>query len=73
MAYNDVILAEDMFLFTTIQRSMREGDLSELRLSTQEQYIQWYNEHIDLKIGIENIPPQLRVAQVLSPLGDASA
>ena len=48
---------------------MREGDIAELRLSTQELYIQWYHEHLDLAIGRENVPAALRVDPVLTKLG----
>ena len=65
-AYQVKILDEDLGLFTTIQRSMREGDLSALTLSYQEQYLQWYNEHIDQKIGRDNIPSHLRVVPVMT-------
>jgi hypothetical protein len=35
-------------------------------LSCQEQYLQWYNEHIDRLIGPQNIPAPLRVEQVMA-------
>lgn len=65
-AYQSQILDEDVGLFTTVQRSMRQGDLTALVLSSQEQYLQWYHEHIDRLIGRENIPAQLRVDPVMS-------
>lgn len=65
-AYQKKILDEDVSLFTTVQRSMNEGDLTHLVLSCQEQYLQWYNEHIDRLIGRDNIPPHLRVDPVMS-------
>jgi len=68
VAYNDTILAEDMHLFPSIQRAMRKGDIPHLLLSTQEIHIQWYHEHLDRAIGIERIPPELRVDPVLSSL-----
>lgn len=66
ISYNNTILAEDMFLFASMQRSMREGDVSHVMLSTQEHYIQWYHEHLDLLIGRENVPEDLRVEPVLT-------
>jgi phenylpropionate dioxygenase-like ring-hydroxylating dioxygenase large terminal subunit len=65
-AYQKKILDEDIGLFPTVQRSMEQGDLPSLVLSCQEQYLQWYNEHIDRKIGIENIPAHLRVEPVMT-------
>ena len=61
------VLAEDIGLFPTIQRSYKEGDIDRVVLSFQEQFIQWYHEEIDRRIGEERIPPELRVKQVLSP------
>lgn len=40
VAYNDTILAEDMYLLPSMQRAMCKGDISHLILSTQEIYIQ---------------------------------
>ena len=73
ISYNDTILAEDMYLFPSMQRSMSEGDISHLMLSTQEHYIQWYHEHLDKAIGTQNIPESLRVQQVLSGEGTTGA
>jgi phenylpropionate dioxygenase-like ring-hydroxylating dioxygenase large terminal subunit len=64
--YQKVILAEDLGLFPTVQRSMDQGDLTSLVLSCQEQYLQWYHEHIDRLIGPENIPAHLRVEPVMA-------
>jgi phenylpropionate dioxygenase-like ring-hydroxylating dioxygenase large terminal subunit len=66
ISYNNAILAEDMFLFPSMQRSICAGDVSHLMLSTQEHFIQWYHEHIDIKIGPERIPEHLRVQPVLT-------
>jgi phenylpropionate dioxygenase-like ring-hydroxylating dioxygenase large terminal subunit len=64
--YQKAIMAEDLGLFPTVQRSMDNGDLPALVLSCQEQYLQWYNEHIDRLIGPQNIPAPLRVEQVMA-------
>ena len=66
IAYNDTILAEDMHLFASMQRAIRAGDVSHVRLSVQEQYIQWYHEHIDQRIGVDRVPADLRVSPVLT-------
>jgi phenylpropionate dioxygenase-like ring-hydroxylating dioxygenase large terminal subunit len=62
------ILNEDVDLFPSIQRSMETGELPALVLSYQEQYLHWYNEEIDRKIGRDNIPAHLRVSPVLEHL-----
>lgn len=61
------VLNEDIFLFPGIQRAMRTGVLKGVLAGVQEQHIYWYNEEIDRRIGIDNIPPHLRVQQVLRP------
>ncbi len=61
------VLAEDIGLFPTIQRSYRQGDITQVVLSLQEQFIQWYNEEIDRRIGPDNIAAALRVKPVLAP------
>jgi len=66
LAYNNTILAEDMFLFPSMQRSIREGDIAHVHLATQEQYIQWYHEHLDRAIGVDRVPEDLRVKPVLT-------
>jgi phenylpropionate dioxygenase-like ring-hydroxylating dioxygenase large terminal subunit len=66
IAYNETILAEDMFLFPSMQRSIREGDISHVNLATQEQVIQWYHEHLDRAVGVERVPADLRVKPVLT-------
>ncbi|MDB5686776.1 MAG: hypothetical protein JWR77_1365 [Rhizorhabdus sp.] len=60
------VLNEDLRLFGSIQRAMASGDLPAILLGFQEQQIYWYNEEIDRKIGAENVPPHLRIEQVLA-------
>lgn len=67
MENQKTVLAEDIGLFPTIQRSYRQGDIAEVVLSFQEQFIHWYNEEIDRRIGADSIPPALRVKPVLAP------
>lgn len=62
------VLAEDIGLFPTIQRSYRQGDITAVMLSVQEQFIYWYNEEIDRRIGADKVPPALRVKPLLAPL-----
>lgn len=59
------VLAEDVGLFPTIQRSYKQGDIKDVVLSFQEQFLYWYNEEIDRKIGAEKIAPALRVKPLL--------
>ncbi|MES2301139.1 MAG: aromatic ring-hydroxylating dioxygenase subunit alpha [Pseudomonadota bacterium] len=61
------VLAEDIGLFPTIQRSYKQGDITGVVLSFQEQFLHWYNEEIDRRIGVENVPPALRVEPLLGP------
>lgn len=61
------VLAEDVGLFPTIQRSYKQGDITDVVLSFQEQFIYWYNEEIDRKIGSDNVPAALRVKPILAP------
>jgi hypothetical protein len=49
-----------------MQRSIREGDIAHVHLATQEQYIQWYHEHLDRAIGVDRVPEDLRVKPVLT-------
>jgi len=60
------VLAEDIGLFPTIQRSYREGDITSVVLGVQEQFIYWYHEEIDRKIGADKISPAMRVEPVLA-------
>jgi hypothetical protein len=61
------VLAEDIGLFPTIQRSYREGDIRDVMLSVQEQFLYWYNEEIDRRIGAENLPAGMAIPQILGP------
>lgn len=62
---NKVVLAEDIELFPSIQRSYEQGDLTEIVVGYQEQYMHWYNEELDRRIGVDKIPADLRVKQLL--------
>jgi phenylpropionate dioxygenase-like ring-hydroxylating dioxygenase large terminal subunit len=61
------VLAEDIGLFPTIQRSYVQGDTTNVVLSFHERFIYWYNEEIDRKIGADEMPLALQVEQVLAP------
>jgi len=63
---NEVILSEDMRLLSLIQRSLEGGAFTGMTMGAQERAIYWYHEEIDRRIGIDRIPEDLRVAQVLA-------
>jgi phenylpropionate dioxygenase-like ring-hydroxylating dioxygenase large terminal subunit len=60
------ILAEDVRLFGSMQRSFESGVLPGLVMGCQERALYWYQEEIDRRIGVENIPPELRITPVLA-------
>ena len=55
------ILSEDMCLFENIQQSLRNGALSSIITGYQERALYWFEEEIDRRIGVENVPIDLRV------------
>lgn len=60
------IAAEDQHLFAPLQRSLDSGLLPTMLLGYQERVLYWYQEEIDRRIGVENIPEHLRITPVLS-------
>ncbi len=60
------ILDEDLHLFGSMQRNLAQGIIPELVLGYQERALYWFEEEIDRRIGVDNIPETQRVAQVLS-------
>ncbi|WP_371433255.1 aromatic ring-hydroxylating dioxygenase subunit alpha [Novosphingobium sp.] len=60
------ILSEDLCLFRSIQRSLEQGTIPELRFGYQERALYWFEEEVDRRIGIDAIPESQRVAQVLA-------
>ncbi|MGB1139404.1 MAG: RHO alpha subunit C-terminal catalytic domain-containing protein, partial [Halioglobus sp.] len=59
------VLKEDTQFGEKIQRSMESLGFSGVPLSYQESRIYHWNEAADRMIGVDNIPPELRVAQVI--------
>ena len=59
------ILLEDTELGSQIQRSMESGGFTGVPLSYQEARIYHWNQHADHIIGIDQIPAELRVKQVI--------
>jgi phenylpropionate dioxygenase-like ring-hydroxylating dioxygenase large terminal subunit len=60
------ILSEDLRLFESIQRSLKQGTIPQLTFGYQERALYWFEEEVDRRIGIQSIPESQRVAQVLS-------
>ena len=59
------VLLEDTQFGEKIQRSMESNGFRGVPLSYQEARIYHWNQAADQMIGIDNVPPELRVAQVL--------
>ncbi len=64
----DKVLDEDMANLGSIQASMQAGAVTGMLTSYQERRIYWTHEEIDRRIGIDRIPPELRVTPRLMPL-----
>lgn len=64
---NQRVLFEDLDVLPGIQRSVDAGAIDSFQLSYQERRIYHLHEAIDRAIGIELVPDQLRVPQVLGP------
>jgi phenylpropionate dioxygenase-like ring-hydroxylating dioxygenase large terminal subunit len=60
-----LVLLEDTEFGAWIQKSMESYGFKGVPLSYQEARIYHWNQWADRLIGIENIPPELRVAQVI--------
>jgi phenylpropionate dioxygenase-like ring-hydroxylating dioxygenase large terminal subunit len=61
----NVVLLEDTEFGAWIQKSVESYGFRGVPLSYQEARIYHWNQFADQLIGIENIPPELRVAQVI--------
>jgi hypothetical protein len=59
------VLQEDTQFGEKIQKSMESRAFKGVPLSYQEARIYHWNQAADRMIGIDNIPPELRVAQVI--------
>ncbi|MEX6722865.1 aromatic ring-hydroxylating oxygenase subunit alpha [Parapedomonas caeni] len=67
----DKIQTEDFQFLAGIQRSLESGAFTGMKLCYQERRIYWMHEEFDRRIGVERIPPELRVTQLLSPFVEA--
>lgn len=63
----DHILDEDVRNLESIQASLDSGAFTGMLLNYQERRIYWSHEEIDRAIGVDRVPPELRVQQVLAP------
>ncbi|MGH9186770.1 MAG: aromatic ring-hydroxylating oxygenase subunit alpha [Acidimicrobiales bacterium] len=59
------VLLEDLGNLPALQRSMATGGLGAITLGYQERRIYHQHEELDRRIGIERVPEDLRVPQVL--------
>lgn len=59
------IIAEDTQFGEAIQKSMESDGFKSVPLSYQEARIYSFHQHCDRMIGLENVPPELAVAQVI--------
>ena len=59
------VLQEDTQFGLAIQKSMESAGFKGVPLSYQEARIYHWNQWADRLIGIDHIPPELRVAQVI--------
>lgn len=64
--YNQ-IMAEDEMNMAPMQESMESPALTGIPINYQERRIWHLHEEIDRRIGAENIPPELRMEQLLAP------
>ena len=62
---NQAVLFEDLAVLPGIQTSIDAGALDHVRLNYQERRIYYLHETIDRVIGVESVPEELRVPQVL--------
>ena len=63
----DRIMDEDFMNMAPMQRSLESPAFRGMPINYQERRIWHFNEQIDRTIGIERIPPALRVEQLLAP------
>lgn len=66
----DHILEEDVSNLESIQASLSSGAFTGMLLNYQERRIYWSHEEIDRVIGVDRVPPELRVAQCLAPYAE---
>jgi hypothetical protein len=63
----DTIMGEDSANMAPMQRSLESPAMRGVPINYQERRIWHLHEQIDRTIGIDRIPPELRVPQLLAP------
>lgn len=63
----EYVAQEDIRNLASVQRSMESTAFDAITLGTLERRIYHYQEEIDRRIGIENIPVDMRIEPVLKP------
>jgi phenylpropionate dioxygenase-like ring-hydroxylating dioxygenase large terminal subunit len=63
----DQVMGEDFMNLAPMQRSLESPGLRSIPLSYQERRIYHVHEQIDRTIGVEHVPPELRVEPLLAP------
>jgi phenylpropionate dioxygenase-like ring-hydroxylating dioxygenase large terminal subunit len=66
-AVYDQIMAEDEMNMAPMQESLESPALPGMPINYQERRIWHFHEELDRVIGVERVPEELRVAQVLGP------
>jgi hypothetical protein len=61
------VMREDMANVAAVQQSFDCGATREIRLGYQERRIYQFHEELDRRIGVQNIPPELRVRPMMDP------
>ena len=59
------LIQEDTQFGEAIQRSMESRGFQSVPLSYQESRIYWFHQHCDQMIGLDKVPPELRVEQAI--------
>lgn len=59
------LIQEDTQFGEAIQRSMESRGFKSVPLSYQESPIYWFHQHCDRMIGLDAVPAELRVEQVI--------
>ena len=67
LGFNVNVIEEDIDAIQGMHRSLASGAIDGLPLSYQERRIYQTHEEIDRRIGVDRIPPSLRVTPVLDP------
>jgi hypothetical protein len=59
-------MAEDFWNMAPMQRSLRSPAMRGVPINYQERRIWHFHEQLDRMIGVDRIPPELRVPQLLN-------